>query len=161
MKQESTMRLIWGGLAAVALSLLGGFGSGVEPAPAGTSVLALTCNTAGYVADAVETPSVAQLAAYAGRYNGNEGIYDASGAFNRFGTADLVVASDGQLIYKGTAYETTSVCIAKAAGGQGKVMYFESGAGHFDVSDRVDATVGQAWGVSPLDGATVFTGGRR
>ena len=66
-------------------------------------------------------------------------------------------ASDGQLIYKGTAYETTSVCIDKADGGQGKVMYFESGAGHFDVSDRADATAGQAWGVSPLDGATVFT----
>jgi hypothetical protein len=161
MKQESMMRLIWGGLGAVALALLGGFGAGADTASAGAGALALTCNVAGYVANAVEAPTEAQLAAYAGRYNGNEGIYDASGAFNRFGTADLVVASDGQLIYKGTAFETTSVCIDKAAGGQGTVMYFESGSGHFDVSDRADATVGQAWGVSPLDGATVFTGGRR
>jgi hypothetical protein len=161
MKQESMMRVIWGGLGAVALALLGGIGAGVETASAGAGALALTCNVAGYVADAVEAPTEAQLAAYAGRYGGNEGVYDASGAFNRFGPADLVVGGDGQLIYNGMAFETTSVCIDKTAGGQGKVMYFESGAGHFDVSDRIDATVGQAWGVSPLDGATAFTGGRR
>jgi hypothetical protein len=161
MKQESTMRLIWGGLGAVALALLGGFGSGVQTTPAAAGALALTCKSAGYVADAVETPSEAQLAAYAGRYNGNEGIYDASGAFNRSGTAELVVGSDGQLTYKGAAFEATSVCVDKSAGAHGKVMYFESGAGHFDVSDKDDTTAGQAWGVSPVDGATVFTGGRR
>jgi hypothetical protein len=161
MKQESTMRLLWGGLGAVALALLGGFGSGMQTAPAGTGALALSCNTSGYVADTVETPSEAQVAAYAGRYNGSEGVYDASGAFNRFGTAELVVGSDGQLTYRGTAYETTSVCVDKAAGAHGKVMYFESGAGHFDVSDKAEAVVGQAWGVSPVDGTTVFTGGRK
>ena len=84
-------------------------------------------------------PREAQLAAYAGRYNGHEGIYDASGAFNRSGTAELVVGSDGQLSYKGTAFKTTSVCIDKSAGAHGKVMYFESGAGHFDVSDQRDS----------------------
>jgi hypothetical protein len=161
MKQEPMMRLIWGGLGAVALALLGGVGADADTVLAGAGAVALNCNVAGYVADAVEAPTEAQLAAYAGRYHGNEGAYDASGAFNRFGAADLVVVSDGRLIYKGTPFETLSVCIDKAAGGQGKVMYFESGAGHFDVSDRVDPTVGQAWGVSPLDGATVFTGGRR
>jgi hypothetical protein len=161
MQQESMRRLIWAGLGGLTLALLGGLGAGVAMAPAGAGTLALRCNSAGYVADAVEAPTEAQLAAYAGRYHGNEGSYAASGAFNRFGAADLVIAGDGQLIYKGAAYETTSVCIDKAAGGQGTVMYFESGAGHFDVSDRADAKVGQAWGVSPLDGATVFTGGRR
>ena len=34
MKQETTMRLIWGGLSVVALALLGGFGAGVDTAPA-------------------------------------------------------------------------------------------------------------------------------
>ena len=83
------MRLIWGGLAVVALALLGGFGAGVDKAPA--SAPSLHCNAAGYVADAVEAPSAAQLAAYAGRYQGSEGSYDAWGAFNRSGSAELLV----------------------------------------------------------------------
>ena len=124
MKQESMMRLIWAGWAQWPWRCSAASARGVETASAGAGALALTCNVAGYVADAVETPTEAQLAAYAGRYNGNEGIYDASGAFNRFGTADLVVASDGQLIYKGAAFETTSVCIDKCRGraGQGDVL---------------------------------------
>jgi hypothetical protein len=159
MKQDSTTRLIWGGLGLVVLALLGGFGAGLDTAPA--SVPWLGCNPAGYVADAVEAPTAAQLAAYAGRYQGHEGSYDAWGAFNRSGTAELVVGADGQLSYKGTAYKITSACIHKSAGAHGKVMYFESGAGHFDVSDRAAAPVGQARGVSPADGITVFTDGRR
>ena len=153
------MRLIWGGLGVVALALLGGFGAGVDKAPA--SAPALGCNAAGYVADAVQAPSAAQLAAYAGRYHGQEGSYDAWGAFNRSDTAELVVGADGQLSYKGTVYEATSVCVDKAEGAHGRVLYIESGAGHFDLSDRAEAPAGQAWGVSPVDGVTVFTHGRR
>ncbi len=153
------MRLIWGGLGLVALALLGGFGAGVDKAPAGAA--ALGCNAAGYVADAVQAPTAAQLAGYAGRYQGSEGSYDAWGAFNRSGSAELVVGSDGQLSYKGTAYDITSACVDKAEGAHGTVLYIESGAGHFDLSDRAQASTGQAWGVSPVDGITVFTQGRR
>jgi hypothetical protein len=104
---------------------------------------------------------VAQLAAYAGRYQGHEGSYDAWGAFDPAGSAELVLGTARQLSYKGAVYAVSSVCIDKSAGAQGKVMYVESGAGHFDVSDRVVVPAGQAWGVSPVDGITVFTGGRR
>jgi hypothetical protein len=159
MKQEATTRWIWGGLAVVALALLGGFGAGVDTAPASAS--AMGCNAAAYTADAVEAPTAAQLAAYAGRYQGHEGSYDAWGAFDRAGSAELVLGAARQISYKGAVYEVSSVCIDKADGAQGKVMYVESGAGHFDVSDRAVAPVGQAWGVSPADGVTVFTGGRR
>lgn len=153
------MRLIWGGLAVVALALLGGFGAGVDKAPA--SAPSLHCNAAGYVADAVEAPSAAQLAAYAGRYQGSEGSYDAWGAFNRSGSAELLVGGDGLLSYNGAAYAITSACVDKAEGAHGKLLYIESGAGHFDLSDRTQAAAGQAWGVSPVDGITVFTHGRR
>ena len=39
MKQEATTRWIWGGLAVVALALLGGFGAGVDSAPASVAAM--------------------------------------------------------------------------------------------------------------------------
>ena len=59
-------------------------------------------------------------------------------------------------------YTPTSVCIDKVAGPYGRILYFLVGtSGHFDVADKVDASLGQAWGVSPADGATIFTHGRK
>lgn len=148
-----------------ACGLLAACGGGDAP-PAdgggGGGGFTVTCNTAAYAAGAVEAPAPATLAAYAGSYAGDEGSYDASGNFQRAGSATLVVASDGRLTYKGTAYEPTSICIDKTAGPFGTLLYFLVGStGHFDVSDRVDPLLGQAWGVSPVDGTTIFTNGRK
>ena len=79
----------------------------------------------------------------------------------RAATATLIVANDGSLTYKGASYPPSSVCIEKAAGAFGTIMYFVAGTGHIDVSDKVDATLGQAWGVSLANGSTIFTGGRK
>ena len=119
-----------------------------------------SCNTAAYVAGAVELPSATQLASYAATYNGDEGSYAMDGSFTKSGTAALVIASDGRVTYKGTAYDPSSVCIDKVSGPYGKIMYFLVGNnGHLDISDRVDPSLGQAWGVSPVDGTTIFTKG--
>ena len=156
-------------LAALSAALLlAACGGGDEPLAAdpgtpggggGTSFTA-TCNTAAYVAGAVELPTAEQLAAYAGTYNGDEGSYATDGSFTKSGVATLVIANDGQVTYKGTAYTTNSVCLDKTTGPYGRILYLLVGAeGHFDVSNVVDATLGQAWGVSPVDGTTVFTKG--
>jgi hypothetical protein len=158
-RRKSMMRLIWGCIGGAALALLAGCGGGEDAASGGGGTLALTCNTAGYVAGSVEMPTAAQLSAYAGTYNGDEGSYDMAGTFTKTGSATLVVASDGRLTYKGKAYDPSSVCIEKATGILGTIMYFVAGTGHFDVSDKVDAGLGQAWGVSPVDGSTIFTKG--
>lgn len=155
-----SFRLGW--IGAAALAMLAGCGGGDDESQApGAGPLALTCNTANYVAGSVEKPTAAQVAAYAGTYTGDEGSYDMAGAFIKSGTATLIVANDGSLTYKGASYPPSSVCIEKAAGAFGTIMYFVAGTGHIDVSDKVDATLGQAWGVSLANGSTVFTGGRK
>jgi hypothetical protein len=121
-----------------------------------------TCNTAAYVAGAVELPTADQIAAYAATYNGAEGSYAMDGSFTKSADATLVVASNGQMTYKGTAYNPSSICLEKVAGPYGRIMYFLVGtAGHFDVSDTLSADLGQAWGVSPVDGTTIFTKGMK
>ncbi len=133
-------------------------GSGTGGATAATP---LTCDTTKYVAGAVELPTAAQLTAYAGTYNGDEGAYgpNPGDPFVKSGSATLVLGVDGQLSYKGTAHAVTSVCIDKAAGPYGKILYLIAGKGHMDIADKVDATLGQAWGVSLADGTTIFTKG--
>lgn len=159
------MHVRWGWVAVAAAIGLAGCGGGDEPAAAGgagAGGFAATCNTAGYVAGSVELPTAAQLAAYAATYNGDEGSFDMAGAFTKSGSAALVVANDGRVTYKGKAYDPSSVCIDKVAGLYGKILYLVVGtAGHFDVADKVDATLGQAWGVSPVDGTTIYTNGRK
>ncbi|MBI5268965.1 MAG: hypothetical protein HY856_04740 [Burkholderiales bacterium] len=140
----------------------GGGGDGDDAIGGGGGGFTATCNTAAYAPGAVELPEAAVLATYAGTYAGDEGHYDNSGSFIKSASATLVVAADGQLTYKGVAYVPTSVCIDKVAGPMGKLVYVLVGtSGHFDVADRVDPTLGQAWGVSPVDGTTIFTNGRK
>lgn len=153
-------------LSLAAAGLLAACGGGDDPAAeppvdgGGGNTFTATCDTTKYVAGAVELPTAAQIDAYASTFNGDEGSYNMSGVFTKSGTATLVVAKDGQLTYKGTAYKPLSVCIDKASGPFGKIMYFiANDKGHFDVADKVDADLGQAWGVSPVDGTTVFTKG--
>ena len=163
----TTARSTWSLVLCTALLAACGGGDDTPPADDGTGgggggggAFTATCNTAAYVAGAVELPTSTQLAAYAGTYNGDEGSYAMDGSFTKSGTATLVIANDGRVTYKGTAYDPTSICIDKASGPYGKIMYFLLGNnGHLDVSDRVDASLGQAWGVSPVDGRTVFTKG--
>lgn len=161
-----TPRLALTLLSLAATTLIAACGGGDDPAAdpptdgGGGNTFTATCDTTAYTAGSVELPTAAQIAAYAGTFNGDEGSYNMSGAFTKSGDATLVIASDGVLTYKDVDYEPLSVCIDKASGLFGKVMYFiANDKGHFDVADKVDATLGQAWGVSPVDGATIFTNG--
>jgi hypothetical protein len=155
------MRSVWGCLAGVALVLAAGCGGSDDDATPAAGVSTLSCDTTAYVAGAVEAPTAAQVAAYSGTYTGDEGSFDMAGAFTKSGSATLVIANDGALTYKGLSYTPTSVCIEKVAGGLGTIMYFIAGKGHLDVADKVDATLGQAWGVSLADGTTIFTNARK
>ncbi|MFT3954247.1 MAG: hypothetical protein QM722_07590 [Piscinibacter sp.] len=161
------MRARVSAIALVTTLLAACGGGGDDPAPAGnggggtTPPAALSCNTAAYQAGSVELPSSAQLAAYAGSYAGQEGAYgpNPGDPFVKSADATLVLGSDGSVSYKGTAYTPSSVCIDKAAGPYGTILYVQAGRGDFDISDKVDATLGSAWGISPVDGATIFTKG--
>jgi hypothetical protein len=53
----------------------------------------------------------------------------------------------------------TSACVVKTTGTLGKVLYIIAGKAHLDIADKVDATLGQVWGVSLADGTTIFTKG--
>ena len=162
-----TPRLALTLLSLAATTLIAACGGGDDPAAdpptdgGGGSSFTATCDTTAYTAGSVELPTAAQIAAYAGTFNGDEGSYDMAGTFAKSGAATLVVAHDGALTYKGVSYTPSSVCIDKVAGTYGKVMYFVAGKGHVDVSDKVDAVLGQAWGVSLADGTTVFTNARK
>lgn len=158
-------------LALVATLMLAACGGGGDDGSAdpsagngaggGATAATLACDTTKYVAGAVELPTAAQLTAYAGTYNGDEGAYgpNPGDAFVKSGSAALVLGADGQLSYKGTAHALTSVCVDKVAGPYGKILYLIAGKGHMDIADKVDATLGQAWGVSLADGTTIFTKG--
>jgi hypothetical protein len=166
---DSFLRRAAGVLVLSTLAACGGGGD--DPAPAGngnggggggtTPPVSLSCNTAAYVAGSVVLPSSAQLAVYAGSYAGAEGAYgpNPGDPFVKSADATLVLGSDGSVTYKGTAYTPTSVCIDKAAGPFGTLLYVLTDKGHFDISDKVDAALGSAWGVSPADGTTIFTKG--
>ena len=154
--------------AALGLSLallLTACGGGDEDPQAGTAApagaLVAGCNTSAYVAGAVAEPTLADLAAYTGSFHGDEGQYDAQFNFVKTGTATVVIGADGSVSYGGKAYPVTSVCQDKVAGPYGRLVYFLVGNGHLDVADRAQAGLGQAWGVSPADGTTVFTLGVR
>lgn len=153
-------------LAAASLSLLLAACGGGDGSPEGGQAGAATapvasCNTAGYQAGTVVEPTLAELAAYAGTYQGQEGHYDANFAFIKTGTATLVIAADGAITYGGKAYPVSSICQDKASGTYGRLVYFIVGDGHLDVSDKANADLGQAWGVSPADGNTLFTLGQK
>ena len=137
----TTQRLALTLLSLAATTLITACGGGDDPAAdpptdgGGGSAFTATCDTTKYVAGSVELPTAAQLDAYDGTFNGDEGSYNMSGVF-------------------------TKASIDKVAGPFGKIMYFlPNDKGHFDVADKVDATLGQAWGVSPVDGTTIFTNG--
>ena len=113
------------------------------------------------MAGSVAAPTSAQMTAYAGTYNGDEGKYgpNPGDPFVKSGTAALVLGNDGRLSYKGVVYPVTSACVDKTAGSLGKILYVIAGKGHIDIADKVDSTLGQAWGVSLADGTTIFTKG--
>ena len=113
------------------------------------------------MAGTVAKPTAAQLAAYAGTYDGGEGSYgpNPGDPFVKAATAVLVVHADGSVSYKGVAYTPTSVCLDKAAGPYGTILYGHTDKGHLDISDTTDPGLGRAWGVSLADGTTLFQGG--
>jgi hypothetical protein len=155
---NATFRLLPIGLAlAAALSLQACGGGDDDTASAGGLVAA--CDTKSYVAGAVLVPTADELKAYAGTFNGDEGSYDGSGNFVKSGSAKLVIGTDGAVTYKDVKQTVTSICLDKTAGTFGKIMYFITGKGHLDVADKVAVGLGQAWGVSPADGTTIFTNG--
>lgn len=134
--------------------------TGTTQSGSATGNFEVTCNTNMFTPGAVELPTAVQLAAYAGTYNGDEGTYAAgTGAFVKSGSTSLTLANDGRVIYNGTAYTPTSICLDKVAGPYGRVLYVMAGNGHFDIAPTANPTLGQAWGVSPVDGLTIFTKG--
>lgn len=152
-------------LAALMLSACGGGGDDdeapVDPGAGGGGAVTLTCNTAGYVAGAVAVPTEAELAAYIGTFNGEEGGYSMDGTFTKSGDATLVLTATGGVTYKGTAYTATSFCLDKVASPTyGRILYVEVGLGKFDMATApASDDLGQAWGVSPVDGTTIFRKG--
>ena len=136
-----------------------GDGDGGSSAPADAPVAG--CNTAAYQAGTVVAPTLAELAPYAGAYSGQEGHYDAQYNFVKTGTAALVIGAAGDIRYAGQDQVVSSICLDKVAGPYGRLMYFLVGQGHLDVADAPQTDLGQAWGVSPVDGDTVFTLGLR
>lgn len=161
------------GLALVAATvLLAACGGGDDDTGAGAADNAggggaaaasvdLPCNTALFVAGAVDKPTAAQLKSYAGTYEGSEGKFgpNPGDAFVKSGSATLIVNNDGTVRYKNTDYKPVSVCIDKTAGGLGTILYVHTDKAHLDISDKVDASLGQAWGISLADGSTLFQGG--
>jgi hypothetical protein len=149
--------------AITALAACGGGGDGDSTTDGGNNngggggnATTLTCNTALFQAGSVELPSAAQMTAYAGTYNGSEGDFgpNPGDPFVASGAATLVLAADGTLTYKGVAYTADSICIDKAAGGLGRILYVHTGNGHFDIADQNNGgDLGQAWGVSPVNAA--------
>lgn len=136
---------------------------GASGGGAGGATATLTCNTAYFGPDSVEVPSSAQMAAYAGTYAGEEGVYgpNPGDPFIKSADATFVLSSSGTITYKGTAYTVTSVCVDKVAGVMGKLMYVHAANGHFDIAETAQAGLGSAWGVSPADGTTIYTSGDR
>lgn len=138
----------------------GGTTGGTSGTPAATMP---DCDTTKFVAGSVVAPTSAQMTAYAGTYNGDEGKYgpNPGDPFVKSASATFVMSASGAITYKGTAYTVKSICIDKAAGPVGTVMYVHTDKGHVDISDKVDPALGKAWGVSPADGATIFTNGQK
>ena len=166
-----TSRIALAALLASALLAGCGGGSGDDSAAAGgttsgggtTAATLPPCDTTKFAAGAVVQPTAAQVTAYAGTYNGDEGKYgpNPGDPFVKSASAAFVMSSSGAITYKGTAYTVKSICIDKAAGTLGTVMYVHTDKGHIDISDKVDPTLGSAWGLSPADGTTIFTNGKK
>jgi ABC-type glycerol-3-phosphate transport system substrate-binding protein len=148
----------WAGLAAtLGLSACGGGGSG-GGAAAAAGAFSATCDPK---LTTLTTPTLDEVAKYAGTFTGDEGGYTGvGGSFVKSGTAVMVLKADGSLSYKGVDYALTSVCINKTADVNfGKLLLLGTAKGHFDIAEppKTDATLGAAWGSSPADGTTVFT----
>lgn len=77
----------------------------------GGGSVTLSCNTANYVADAVRTPTAAELAEFAATYTGEEGTYDDNFNFTPSGDAIFVLDADGRATYNGDNYAITSFCL--------------------------------------------------
>lgn len=146
--------------AALGLAACGG-GNDEDSSNNGSGPLSITCDTSGYTAGSVAVPTAEQLAKYVGTYNGDEGAYgpNPGDPFVKSASAAFVLGADGSVTYKGTVYTPTSVCLDKAPEALGTLLYLVAGKGHLDVTDKVDAALGSAWGVSPADGTTIFTKG--
>jgi hypothetical protein len=147
--------------ALAAAAMLAACGGGGSDDPAGAAATDLPCNTALFVAGSVVKPTTAQIATYVGTYDGGEGSFgpNIGDPFVMAKSVVLVVNTDGSVTYDGTAYTPSSVCLDKAAGGFGTLLYVHTDKGHLDISDKTDPTLGRAWGVSLANGTTMFQGG--
>lgn len=114
----------------------------------------LSCNTANYTAGSVSVATSADLTAYAGTYDGEEGTFDAvTFAFVKSADATFVLSSSGTATYKGATLTITSYCVDNVAGPFGKLLYVEFAGGHFDISTTDAGTdLRWAWGVTPTGG---------
>ncbi len=148
-------------LATLALAACGGGGDDDTTPDAGGSggggggggATTLSCNTANYTAGSVSVATSADLAAYAGTFDGDEGSFDANFTFVKSGSASFVLSASGAATYKGAALTITSYCVDNTAGPFGKLMYVEFAGGHFDISTTdAGSDLRWAWGVTPTGG---------
>jgi hypothetical protein len=169
MTRPITHRLAHLASAAALAALVACGGGGSDPAPAdntgggGNNIAAIACDLTHYQAGAVVQPTAAQLAAYVGTYKVQEGSFgpNPGDPFVKSADATMALAADGTVTYNGGTYTATSICMDKAAGPYGTLIYVEAGKGTIDMADKVDATLGQAWGSSPVDGVTMFQNGAK
>ncbi len=132
---------------------------GDDGAAGAAGAAALSCDTTHYAAGSVEVPSAAQLTAYAGTYDGDEGSFgpNPGDPFVKSGAAETTFGADGKLSYKSVDYIVKSVCVDKVANGTGaKFMYVEAGLGVIDITDAATAH-----GSSPANGTTLFQNGKK
>lgn len=163
MRTTSTLALL---TLTLALTACGGGGDdAADPADPGAGgggggTTTLSCNTANYTAGAVSVPTLADVAGFAGTFDGEEGSYDMAGTFTKSGDATLVLGDSGTMSYKGVDITPTSFCMDNVAGPFGKLLYVEFADGHFDIA-TVDAGDGLrfAWGVVP--GGLLFRNGMK
>ncbi|RVT48090.1 hypothetical protein [Rubrivivax albus] len=143
---------------AAALAACGGGGDDSGAGDGGTGgggtggggTVTLSCNTANYTAGAVSVATEADLAAYAGTFDGEEGTFDVNFNFVKTGDAQMVLSGSGEMTYKGQAHAVTSYCVDNTAGPFGKLLYIEFADGHFDISlTDAGADLRWAWGVAP------------
>lgn len=138
-----------------------GDGGGGTGGGTGGDGVTLTCNTANYTAGAVSVATEADLADYAGTFDGEEGTFDADFNFVKLGDAQMVLSAGGEMTYKGQTHAVTSYCVDNTAGPFGKLLYIEFADGHFDISlTDAGADLRWAWGVAP-DGSFFRNGVRQ
>lgn len=161
MNRPATLVLSLVLLAAVS-ACGGGDDAAAPPAPGGGGggpvTATWTCDTTLFQPDSVDAPTVEEVAAYAGTYDGDEGSFgpNPGDPFVKSGDAVFVLNEDATVSYNDTDIEILSVCVDRTAGPAGRLLYVHAADSHIDVTDA-----GEAFGISMTDPTQLFQNGVR